>query len=171
MGDDEVERRLRPGAKLGQDRPPPRKAWQGVVGYGMRLQPADQAIAVEREGRQVPIYLIVPIGKSGFIGEVLGLNQAVTSKAATIDFLESDDVEWSKDPGNAAKVGETLAAWKDLPHAPGPKGGVAFGPKTGLNIETQEFQSPERGGRGDGHGAPMRLSGRRLTFWRGRIPS
>lgn len=164
MGDDQVERCFRPGTKLGQDGTSSGKARQGIVGHGPWLQPADQAIAVECKGRQVPVYLVVPIGKSGFIGEVLGLNQAVTSKAATIDFLESDDVERSKDPGNAAKVGETLAAWKDVPHAPGQKGGVAFGPKTGLNIEAQEFDSPERGMRGDGHAAPMRLSGRRLTF-------
>jgi hypothetical protein len=171
MGDDEVERRLRPGAKLGQDRPPPGKAWQGVVGHGMRLQPADEAIAVERKGRHMPVHLIVPVGKSGFIGEVLCLNQTMASKAAAIDLLQSDDVERSKGPGNAAKVGETLAAGKDVPQASGQKGGVAFSPKTGLNVEAQEFQSPERGEWGGAHAAPMTLSGRRLTFWRDRIPS
>ena len=107
-----------------------------------RTQPAEHAIAVLGQATQIAIELLIPVREFALLGQVLDLIDVAGSKAATISFLQSDQIEVAQQVAYLVQVTGPPFVWQYMLPAAGQVMTVALGTVTDLDIKTEQSQTP-----------------------------
>ena len=133
-------------AEASQNRTAPGQAGQLVIDHFVRLDSAQQTIAVHGDGAHATVDLVMPVREAAVLGQILGLDDLVTAQAPAIDFLQAHDIVGLQQLGDAVEIGQASATGPHMPPAAGNHVPVTGGVDARLNVEAGQPQAPRMSG-------------------------
>ena len=106
-----------------------------------RAQPAKHTIAVLGQATQIAIELLIPVREFALLGQVFNLVDVAGSVAATVCFLQSDQIEVAQQVANFVQITGPPFVWQHVLPAAGQVVAVTLGAVTDLDIEAEQTQT------------------------------
>jgi len=109
-----------------------------VIFQALWFEPAEDAVAVLGETPEIAIELLIPVGKGAQMGEVLDLIDVTGAQAATVGFLQGDQIIVTQYFADALQVAGATGMRQQMLPAARQVVVVALGADANLDVEAKQ---------------------------------